>query len=569
MNRLFILFALFVTASFGQENKLEKFLGLDFQFLSVRKDIPYMETAPGCEIIPSLTLQGDTSGLVYQNEYLLFRNYEESQKGVAAYVKTTFVSNEEYMKFQEWVRDSIAREKIIGFSNRIEPVLKFMKYSEKELEEGDEIDRSRKMYALRYEHALNWKTKFTYNDPQWMPLIADMYLPQPERFYKFRDFDKRKLEYRYFQGPDQIDFHTIILNNMAFWANESHSTNDEYAVLGQAYEQLFPTDPLIGLTGMQAHAFCHWKEMQLQNELDKKHLSYKVRVTLPLMSELVKTHTDLTVPAKDYTGQWRITVENYQSFMLAVKDSILMEHLFYQLQDGKETRADALKLVPYKESYFNEGEQEFKKLDLSDYEMIRYLYPLKKDSGIFKKYKEKVREIETEQEGHLNVYIYYRMDVRSKAVIGKLRTNEWGLGYNPPVLFLETYEIDSATNNLVGMDLNLDYVNKLGQGNGARSHENYSRFILKEYCTITPSAPIENQNPEDLVKGITYEQAMAYYHWKYPIWKAKSGDDWQNYVYPSKEQFERIQHSEQIIVPEHQINYPTPVFRYVVTFIPN
>lgn len=566
MNKLLILFSCCISIAFGQHKKLTALLGPGFQSVPARTHIPYMETAPGCEIVPSLTILEDTSGLVYQNEYLLFRNYEEAQPGIASYVKSTCVSNEAYLQFQNWVRDSIAREKIITYSDRIEPVLKFMQYNEKELG-GDKIERSRKMHALKSKHTLNWETDFNYNEPQWMPFLADMYLPQSQRFYKYRDFDKRILHYRYFQGKDSIDFFTSTITHPEFWAKQATSATNESAVLGQIYETLLPQLPVIGITGMQAHAFCHWKEMQLQSELNKKHLPYKVRVTLPLKSELIKTPAVLTLPAKDYTPQWKITGADYRSFLLAVKDSIILENLFYQLQDYKETLPDALKLVSYKERYFNEGEQEFKKLNLMDYELVRYLYPLKKDPAVFKKYREKVLEIEQELEGKLDVYKYYWVNVRSKAVIGKLKPMNWG--YEQYKKFLGTDEIDSITEEPVGMDLNLDYqANKLGQGNGVRGHENYRRFIREEQIAITPQIPIENQQPNEWVKGISYGQALAYYHWKYPAWKVKAGDDWQRFVYPSEEGFERIQQGEQIKIPEHSYNFPSPVFRYVVTFIP-
>ncbi|MNK12839.1 hypothetical protein D3C87_309170 [compost metagenome] len=569
MNKLLIFFLFWGSTTFGQDQKLAKFLGPDFQSIPARASIPYRETAAEIEIIPSNTIAGDTSGLVYQNEYLLFRNYEPDQKGTASYVKTTFVSNKEFREFQDWVRDSTAREKIIAYSERIEPVLKFMNYSQKELEGEDEIDRSRNLHELRQKHTLNWKTEFKYDDPQWMPFLADMYLPQPERFCKSRDFDNRKLHYRYFTGPDQMECFTSTIAYPEFWANKSKSVNDQYAVLGQLYMSFLPQLPVIGLTGMQAHAFCHWKEMQLQNELNKKHLPYKVRVTLPFMSELTKIPVAIAVPERDYTTQWRITVENYRTFMLAVKDSIVTEHLFYQLQEYKSTRADALKLIAYKETYFDENSQKMRKMDPSDNELCRYICPLKKDAGIFKKYREQVQEIEKNQEGHLDFYKYYRMDVRAKTIIGALVPEDHGPNYKPAVSALTTRDLDSITGEPVGMDLNLDYFTKLGNGNGVRGHENYSRFILREQVAITPEIPLENQQPNELVKGITYEQALAYYHWKYPVSKTQPKEEtWQDYVFPSEEQFREIQKGTQITIPEHALNFPSPVFRYVVTFLP-
>lgn len=569
MNKFSILLTLLVATAFGQEMKLAKLLGPDFKSIPPRRNNPYMETAPGCEIIPSATIKGDTSGLVYNKEYLLFRNYEAIQKGIAAYVKTSFVSNAEYQEFQNWVRDSIAREKIIKYDYYpIESVLKFLVASPKDLEEEGDINRFRNIQKLRNKYKLNWETTFQYNDPQWMPALADMYLPQPERFFRLRDFDKRKLTYRYaipFR-EEALDLQIPTINHSAFWASKSVSVNDQLAVLGQVYDQLLKSAPVTGLTGIQANAFCHWKEVQLQQELIKKGFFYKVRVTLPVVNELTEIQTALIIPERNYTLQWRITVADYQVFMLAVKDSILTEHLFYKLHESNETRDDALKLIPYKEKYFDESRLKFRKVDPSDYELNRYLYPLKKNPKIFKKYKKEVLEIEISQEQYLDSYKYERIDIAERAIVGKLRVEKVDPNYRRGYERLEVYEINSSTQEWIGMDLDLGYVNRLMQCTGVRDHENYARFRLQGFVKLTPKFSMEQQKPEDLVKGISYEQALAYYHWKYPIWKAKPGDDWQNFVYPSEEQFKRIQNGEKLIIPTHEIPYPAPVFRYVVTF---
>ena len=33
---------------------------------------------------------------------------------------------------------------------------------------------------------------------------------------------------------------------------------------------------------------------------------------------------------------------------------------------------------------------------------------------------------------------------------------------------------------------------------------------------------------------------------------------------PTEEQFKKVQNGEKVVIPEHSIEYPTPVFRYVV-----
>ena len=96
-------------------------------------------------------------------------------------------------------------------------------------------------------------------------------------------------------------------------------------------------------------------------------------------------------------------------------------------------------------------------------------------------------------------------------------------------------------------------------------HENYIVYIKKVDTSILPDP---TSTEAQIIKKITYEQALAFYHWKYPIHKIKATDNWQDFVLPSKEQFEKIQRREQIIIEEKKLEFPSPVFRYVVHFYP-
>jgi len=128
----------------------------------------------------------------------------------------------------------------------------------------------------------------------------------------------------------------------------------------------------------------------------------------------------------------------------------------------------------------------------------------------------------------------------------------------------ELFEIHK-TNNPVGKDLIIEDYNALFQSTGIRTHENFARFIHQVEAPILPDS---NSTETEIIKKITYEQALAFYHWKYPIQKIKATDNWQDYVLPTKEQFERIQRGEQIIVEEKIVEFPSPVFRYVVHIYP-
>lgn len=119
----------------------------------------------------------------------------------AFYMDQTEITNNEYRQFVEWVRDSIAREKIYAGFEDDEDADRYINYQEEyfdeaglEMVEYDPSDR-----ALNRElFSLNWDRNFSYDDEELIPLLADMYYPQPERFYKRREIDTRKLNFRYY-----------------------------------------------------------------------------------------------------------------------------------------------------------------------------------------------------------------------------------------------------------------------------------------------------------------------------------------------------------------------------------
>lgn len=119
----------------------------------------------------------------------------------AFYMDQTEIINNEYRQFVYWVRDSIAREKIYSGLEEDEAAADYINYVDYYFNEGDnefvefepgdrEVNRST--------FSLNWDRRFSYEDEEIVPLLADMYYPQPERFYKRREFDTRKLNFKYY-----------------------------------------------------------------------------------------------------------------------------------------------------------------------------------------------------------------------------------------------------------------------------------------------------------------------------------------------------------------------------------
>lgn len=119
----------------------------------------------------------------------------------AFYMDQTEISNNEYRQFVDWVRDSIARDKIFYGLEEDEDASDYINYTDLYFDEGaleyaeyDESDRELNREVFN----LNWDRRFYYNDPDIVPLLADMYFPEPQRYYKRRVIDTRKLMFRYY-----------------------------------------------------------------------------------------------------------------------------------------------------------------------------------------------------------------------------------------------------------------------------------------------------------------------------------------------------------------------------------
>jgi sulfatase modifying factor 1 len=119
----------------------------------------------------------------------------------AFYMDQTEISNNEYRQFVDWVRDSIAREKIYEGLSEDEDAENYINYRDRYFDEGalEFVDYDASDRQLNREvFSLNWDRRIDYYDEEVVQLLADMYYPQPQRYYKRREIDTRKLMFRYF-----------------------------------------------------------------------------------------------------------------------------------------------------------------------------------------------------------------------------------------------------------------------------------------------------------------------------------------------------------------------------------
>jgi formylglycine-generating enzyme required for sulfatase activity len=143
-----------------------------------------------------------------QDVPFLHQTHSKTVSVQAFYMDQTEITNNEYRQFVYWVRDSIAREKIYAGLEDDDEASKYINYTEEYFDEaGSEIvpfepsdrdinrstsDPNASLFSL------NWDRDFDYQDPDIIPLLVDMYYPQQERFFKRREIDTRKLNYRYY-----------------------------------------------------------------------------------------------------------------------------------------------------------------------------------------------------------------------------------------------------------------------------------------------------------------------------------------------------------------------------------
>ncbi len=119
----------------------------------------------------------------------------------AFYMDQTEITNNEYRQFVYWVRDSIARRTIYENIEEDEEADRYINYRDEYYDEGImewvEYESSDRFQNLD-NFSLNWDRSFSYDDPMLVPLLSEMYYPSAERFYKRKEIDTRKLNFKYY-----------------------------------------------------------------------------------------------------------------------------------------------------------------------------------------------------------------------------------------------------------------------------------------------------------------------------------------------------------------------------------
>lgn len=177
----------------------------------------------------------------------------------AFYMDNTEITNNEYRQFVEWVRDSLAHRLIGG---------------EHLIEEGE------------YGERINWKAKIKWDEEENVETLAELFLPESERFYKRKELDVRKLNFEYYwvdlkaaaqrdnreQGKTdrsvfiKKDLINVYPDTLAWIHDYTYSYNDPITK-SYFWHPAYDDYPVVGVTWKQARAFCIWRTQLLDSYL--------------------------------------------------------------------------------------------------------------------------------------------------------------------------------------------------------------------------------------------------------------------------------------------------------------
>ncbi len=195
----------------------------------------------------------------------------------AFYMDETEITNNEYRQFVEWVRDSLAH-RLLGGDHIID--------------EGE------------YGERINWRKRIKWDSDENIETLAELYLPESERFYRRKEFDTRKFNFEYYwidlreaaqranreQGKTdrsvfiKKDIINIYPDTLCWIHDYTYSFNDPMTTM-YFWHPAYDDYPVVGVNWKQARAFCIWRTQLMNSYLQTNGETFVQDFRLPTESE--------------------------------------------------------------------------------------------------------------------------------------------------------------------------------------------------------------------------------------------------------------------------------------------
>ena len=208
----------------------------------------------------------------------------------AFYMDNTELTNNEYRQFVYWVKDSLAHRLIGG---------------EHLIDEGE------------YGERINWRAKIKWDDEQNVETLAELFLPETERFYHRKEIDTRKLNFEYYwidlKAAAEKDYSTPADNSAGGLSNRAQGRTDRSVFIKKDILNIYPDTlswihdyayayhepltqmyfwhpayddyPVVGVSWKQARAFCIWRTQLLNSYLEENGDAFVQDFRLPTEAE--------------------------------------------------------------------------------------------------------------------------------------------------------------------------------------------------------------------------------------------------------------------------------------------
>ena len=259
--------------------------------------------------------------------YFFDNNVDYKTKVKPFYISDHEVTNGEYREFVNWVRDSIAREKL---ARRYE-LEERRKWIKTVTYNSGKKDGKGNFYIL------NWNTELDYNDPTNHLLLSDMYYDEAESYYPRREIDTRLLFFDYYDDESYKNKINVYPDTIC-WTRDNIISNGEHMAKSYFWREDYINFPVVGLTFEQAKAYCVWRTMMYHYQAgraSKNKYDPSLKFRLPNKEEWERAAMNYYIPNKK--------TERNEIFP------------FYPITNGYETNLDGNYQANFGAAYLRSG----------------------------------------------------------------------------------------------------------------------------------------------------------------------------------------------------------------------